>query len=990
MNSTGRVIILMRRSFLFLVGILFLFSGCSSGSFVGKRVDNFTAYYNKFFNAKKKMEAGVASLERQDQPIDRSIYISIFSASTQANTTSDFNDAVQKGADILREHPDSKWVDDALLLIGQAYFYQQNFVGAEQKFREVIDVSPSLADEARFWLARTLIAAGNYDQANEHLVATLGRDDIGRRWESLLSLAYGELFVRREQWDDAALQLEHGLERGPGGDIGARAQFLLGQVYEKLGRYEDAVNAFRRVDRYKPLFELSYAAQYSAVRVLGSYLDSDAALKSLRKMEHDDKFFNNRAELSFLRGRIYQAQGLADEAFYIYDDLLYITDENVSTIRGRVHYALAELYRDAYQDFQLAAAHFDTARTSISQGGGRSSSMSAAARAERSLYTSEAITDASELAGMFKSFATVRGEIALMDSLLYIGSLEEEDYQAFVQDLRRQRAEEIKAIQREQARRQAERGFQEAGNVNRPRQSAQSGGQGDAESGFLFHRNRMRMEDGWLSFIDHWGERPLVPNWRRAEAVSALASSPSSRDTLGGAAAGGSLSDLSLPPVDLSAIPRDSLKQAKMRAQRAVARYELANVLFLSMNLADSASTWYRLVIDEDSEEEVAQRSYFALAEVHRSLGDTLASNRLYQQILQNYPDSDYIGEVRHRLGLEAPVQVLTDSLALAEAAYADAYTLWQSGSYERALQKMVGVALEYSSTTVAPRALFACGSIYQEWAARDNLDLFGRLPLGVPDSLLHSSGLIKVRVDSSLVTDSTALDSVLVIESVGIDSTAQDSLGAPANVAMDTTSVESLVVSDFVTVDSTAGDSVLVASLDTSLLTADTSGVVSDSLQKLYQIPEPVLRAPATEPDDQINLETLYASLVDGFAQTPFAERAKWMLEALAEQKAPTGGSDSTLIEVEDGIPVDSSLTAPADSVLLPDIDLDGDPEPGPAPEYSEPDSEDSSSVAPDAVDDMDVFQEDQLDVPPDEFSPDDTRDLDSTDVDFFPQELP
>ncbi len=989
MNFFGRVTLLMRRCFLLLLGLLFLLSGCSSGSFVGKRFDNFTAYYNKFFNAKKKLEAGIEAMERQDQPIDRSTYISIFSANTQAATSAEFHDAIQKGADILREHPDSKWVDDALMLIGQAYFYQHNFVGAEQKFREVIEVSPSLADEARFWLARTLIAAGNYDQANEHLIATLARDDVGRKWQSLLNLAYGELFVRREQWDDAAKQLEQGLEGGPGGDIGARAQFLLGQVYETLGRYEDAVNAFRRVDRYKPLYELSYAARYSAVRILGTHLDPESALKMLRKMENDDKFANNRAELLFLRGRIYQAQGMADEAFYVYDDLLYDSDENIQPVRGRIHYALAELYRDAYQDFQLAAAHFDTARTAISQGSGRSGAMSASAMAERNLFTSEAITDAAELAEMFKSFATVRSEIALMDSLLHIGSLDEEEYQEFVQELRRRRAEEIKAIQREQARRQAERGFQEAGNINRPRQTAQTSQQGDAESGFLFHRNRMRMEDGWMSFIELWGERPHVPNWRRAEAVSALAAAASSRDTLGGAT-NGSLSDLSLPPVDLSAIPRDSVKQAKMRAERALARYELGNVLFLSMNMPDSAATWYRFVIDEDGEEEVAQRAYFALAEVHRSLGDTLASNRLYQEILEKFPESDYIGEVRRRLGLEAPATVLTDSLILAEAAYADAYALWQAGSYGRALQKMVGVALDYKSTPVAPRALFACGSIYQEWASKDSLDLFAKLPLGVPDSVLLSSGLIKVRMDSSLTAGPALLDSVAVVGGIASDSTALDSLNVPAGLEMDTTLVEDLLpAGELMAVDSTAADSVLMASLDLNTLAADTSGAVTDSLQSLSLLTEPILEAPSREPDNVINLETLYQSLVDGFAQTPFAERARWMLEALAEHKAPNGVADSTTFEIEEGISGDSSLTVPVDPSLIPDEDPDGAAEQLLVPDDPETDSLDPATLLPDGVDETEQFQEDQLEEPPAEYVPDDPQSPEPTDDESYPYEL-
>ncbi|MGI9174720.1 MAG: hypothetical protein ACR2GR_05330, partial [Rhodothermales bacterium] len=53
---------------LLLVG-LFVLGGCSSNSFLGRRVDNFTAYYNTFYNARKAYRAGVESLESADVPI---------------------------------------------------------------------------------------------------------------------------------------------------------------------------------------------------------------------------------------------------------------------------------------------------------------------------------------------------------------------------------------------------------------------------------------------------------------------------------------------------------------------------------------------------------------------------------------------------------------------------------------------------------------------------------------------------------------------------------------------------------------------------------------------------------------------------------------------------------------------------------------------------------------------------------------------------------
>src|SRR5690606_14844440 len=124
-------ILSMRSPFLLALATLFLVAGCSSNSFVGRRYDNFTAYYNTFYNAKNAYDRGVENLEQQDQPVDRNRYLPLFSAFTARSAGGQaFNNAIEKSADVLREHPNSKWVDDALLLIGKSYFQLQNYVGA--------------------------------------------------------------------------------------------------------------------------------------------------------------------------------------------------------------------------------------------------------------------------------------------------------------------------------------------------------------------------------------------------------------------------------------------------------------------------------------------------------------------------------------------------------------------------------------------------------------------------------------------------------------------------------------------------------------------------------------------------------------------------------------------------------------------------------------------------------------------------------------------
>ncbi|MFQ5569826.1 MAG: tetratricopeptide repeat protein, partial [Rhodothermales bacterium] len=743
----------MRRS-LFLFAFLFFVAGCGQSSFVGKRLDNFTAYYNTFYNAEHAFEEGVRAIETgaENQPVDQNVYLPVFGSSDRPIQGKTFESAIKKSADVLRKHPQSKWVDDALLLIGKARFYTGDYVGAEEKFREVMTLDSRLGDEAHFWLARTLIVSDQYEAAADHLQESLNRESLSKRWEPMFHLALGEMYVQRSAWEDATAELEAGLESVKDNAVAARAQFLLGQVYESLGRYAEAVASYERVVRYNPFYELSYAAQVSAIRVEGLYGDTDAALRMLRRMERDDKNYANRAELAYLRGRIYQAAGHADDALDTYYEVLYDSDANITPVRGRVHYALGELYRDLYVDYSLAAAHFDTAAVALQgtsgRGGRRVGNVPGTARQQA--FAPSAITDGNEQQRTFRSFADVMDQTSRMDSLLYLGSLDEEAFEARVLELRQEEAERLAEEQARMERLRAERQFQNAGNFNqRGRnnrgESKQTGSsqREDNSAGFLFHRDQARVQEGRADFTLRWGDRPLVPNWRRAAALSNLTGEEAEGG--GGVPADENL-DLpgaGLPEIDIASVPRDSLSRRQMRADRAVARYELANVLFLSMNRPDSAAVWYRMVIEEDGDEPVAQRAYYALAEVQRALGDTLSARRLYQTILDTYPDSDFAGRARERLGLPETI-VISDSLVLAEEAYDRAYGAWRSAAYEQSLNEMVDMAIRYSQTDVAPRALFAAGSIYMEWATRDSLSLFDPLPLAIPDSVIQASLLFQ------------------------------------------------------------------------------------------------------------------------------------------------------------------------------------------------------------------------------------------------------
>ena len=885
--------------------------GCGGGSIVGRRYDNFTAYYNGFYNAERVYADGTRSIGQSTGDLDRTRFVSLFNRPSGNTGSREFESTIKKSADLLRQHPNSKWVDDALLLIGKSYFFQENFVGASQKFEEVISLGTKLEPEARFWLARTLITSGAYEEAQAELSQALALENVDREYRALFHLAMGELHVKQSLWAQAAEELGLGLEDVKDKDIGARAQFLHGQVLEKEGRYEEAAIAYRRVGRFNPTYELRYAADYSAVRVTGAHIDASAALADVRRMERDDKNISYLAELRYLRARTLQSSGDDDEAFRLYDELLYDPNPspNLSAVRGRVHYALAELYRDVDGDYVKAAAHFDTAATAL---GARPGGRTTAAQIRPGFRESpapEAIVEIDAMRDSFKRFATVYNTIQKQDSLLYLGQLPQEAFDERVLELRRLRAEEIAEQQRLLAERQRDRQFQQqssSGTSAFQNQGLPPGkvipgvndGTTGNTAGFLYHEDPIRVQEGRATFREVWGNRPLVPNWRRADAVTGAVADGRQVDPDAERAIE-EFDPSTLPEIDTSAIPRDSTAQSKMRGERALARYEVGNILFLNMSEPDSAIVWYRKVIEEDADQRVAQRALYALAEVQRALGDDAAAETLYRQIVDRYPESDFAGRVRERLGLDDDVAAVADSAAMASQAYGAVYSEWNVKPDSVVMGAFLEVAAAWQPDEAAAKAMLAAARVHLEMAEADSSLVVGPIRAVVADSILRA--LWPDRWNS--VPDSVA------VPGVAVEPDASISADSAAAVVEDT--VADSVVADSVVADSVVADSVVADSVVADSLIVEDMPVVADSVveDSVIAAPAAMMESSPVEPSKPVvRLADLYEWVRANYRGTPYYTAADAQLAAYKELTDPP----------RKDVPIGERTLSAADSLAL------------------------------------------------------------------------
>ena len=133
--------------------LIFLLAGVFSGC----------VYFNTVYNTKKLFHE--AKKEREKRPGDEP---------TSTEITK-YNQTIEKASKILELHPNSKYVDDAVLILGECFYHKKDFIKAKRKFEELTSYfqESEYFDVGRLWLARTNIKLEDYINAKFQLTELL-------------------------------------------------------------------------------------------------------------------------------------------------------------------------------------------------------------------------------------------------------------------------------------------------------------------------------------------------------------------------------------------------------------------------------------------------------------------------------------------------------------------------------------------------------------------------------------------------------------------------------------------------------------------------------------------------------------------------------------------------------------------------------------------------------------------------------------------------
>lgn len=616
---------------LYIILFAILLTGCVSPLQQGWQ--NFTAYYNTFYNAKQAFDEGLELNQRQQVDINPDQPIRIHPTPTEAGQE-EFERAIEKGASILRDHADSKYLTKAVSLIGQSYFYRQEYFSALEKFRELrsLTVGKEL-QEATIWQSRTYLELELYE---EGINFTQQEIEFIEDWEiallSELNMVLAQLHSEKGEWIEASAVLQDYTGLLKSNRLKARAYFLHGQVHERLNNNFQALAAYRLSSSIMSEYDIEFNSKRKLAQMHRDTGDYESALQLFRSLERDDKFINYHVDLRYELARTYQEMNREQEAVTRYNRLLRDRfDAPSSIIKAKSYFGLGEIYRDRFNDFQTAAAYFDSANT-------QSVNLS-------NIYED---VDAEEIARAFGEYASLKNEIERVDSLLHLSTLNEAELDSVVRTIRDQQADRAE-VNRQQ-------------NLFSARNIAESPDDATEvlEFGFLNSNDPIRKAEAQSYFRTVWGNRPLEDNWRRQSAltISSLDEEPEiaidASETIVSSNGGSNLIETAASAgIDLSEIPFTEEEKNRIKRSKEQFKYRLGNLFFLSLNMPDSARYYFNEVIQSSANQELIPRAIYSLAELELSENNRDEMVQKANLLFDQYPESIFADRIAVRLDID-------------------------------------------------------------------------------------------------------------------------------------------------------------------------------------------------------------------------------------------------------------------------------------------------------------------------------------------------
>ena len=282
-----------------LLAVLLFLTACASKQNTAKTrfFHSFHARYNIYYNGSQAFIEGSTEQEKghHDNFTEMLPLYPVANKQTRSIGSGQFDRAIEKSEKAIRRHSikrkpewnknrkktpkDIEWLSrreynpfiwKAWLLLGKSQFQKGEFEEAAATFSymsRLYQTRPHINGIARAWLTKSYAELGWLYEA-EDVIRNMKRDSMDYRAEKDWDYAHADYYIHTGRYEEAIPYLRQVINHEKRRIQRAREWFLMGQLQAQLGHREEAFNAFRKVSRMNPPYELDFNARIAQTEVM--------------------------------------------------------------------------------------------------------------------------------------------------------------------------------------------------------------------------------------------------------------------------------------------------------------------------------------------------------------------------------------------------------------------------------------------------------------------------------------------------------------------------------------------------------------------------------------------------------------------------------------------------------------------------------------------------------------------------------------------------
>lgn len=576
----------------------------------------------------------------------------------------------------------------AWMRLAEAEFHKGDFLGAISTLNYVIRLYENDADmiaRCRLWIARAYAELGWQYEA-EDMLNRVQIDALSKKHARLYAAVKADVLLHGEQYTAAIPFIKIAIPYEKRKIYRPRFAYVLGQLYERNGQRNEAIEAYHDVIRMTPPYEMDFNA-----RIRIAELQGEKSLRQLQTMVKQSKYKDKLDHIYGTMGNIYLQLRDTTTALEMYEKAIAESTQS-SYAKADILVRAGGIYY-INKDYIHAQPCYRDALTILTP-------------------ENEQYTTIQQRSDVLDELSAAYTQACLQDSLQHLSTLPEEQQRAIVEKIiadliEQERQDSILQAQQERELAQ-ENGIRSVNTANML-------GGGGAQKGEWYFYNPQLIKQGQQEWRRRWGTRTLEDNWRRQnkQVVASFSDYDTDEDDADGLD--------SIPTTDSTTItPTYETDPHKPE-------YYLQQIPRTPEALAMSDSLWRQAMIalvyiyrDKVQDDALAMETMHQLEQRNASHPDLLDTYYGYYLYALRYNQQDQAAQWRQKITTYYPTSTQAQIVAQPDyfdklkrmaqeqdSLYALTYTAYARAQYDIVKTNTQYAEREYPLSPLMPRFLF-------------------------------------------------------------------------------------------------------------------------------------------------------------------------------------------------------------------------------------------------------------------------------------------